>query len=77
MRCELRVTSGPYQGRRLWLRDGQTIQVGRTEYADLCIADDPLMSRVHFALDSDGGMVRLRDLGSRSLKHSRPDRSRA
>lgn len=50
----------------MWLRDGQTLQVGRTEYADLCISDDPLMSRVHFALDSDSGMIRIRDLGSRN-----------
>ncbi len=60
------VSSGDRAGLRLWLRDGQTLQVGRTELADCCIPEDELMSRLHFAVDSEQGVCRIRDLGSRN-----------
>ena len=42
------------------------MQFGRTEAADCCIEDDELLSRLHFAIDSDPNQCRIRDLGSRN-----------
>lgn len=38
--------------RRIDLRNGQRAEFGRTEWADICIADDPAMAEVHFAIDN-------------------------
>ena len=66
MANQITVESGALSGQRFWLRAGQTIQVGRTELGDCCIRDDELMSRLHFAIDYEKGVCRLRDLGSRN-----------
>ena len=62
----IEIKSGSQSGHRIWLRDGQTMQFGRTEAADCCIADDELLSRLHFAIDSEPNQCRIRDLGSRN-----------
>jgi predicted component of type VI protein secretion system len=46
------------------VRDGQTIQVGRSNWADLCLADDAALSNVHFELQCDWRGCRIRDLQS-------------
>jgi hypothetical protein len=46
------------------VRDGQTIQVGRSNWADLCLADDAALSKVHFELQCDWKGCRIRDLQS-------------
>ena len=66
MHAILRVTSGAGRGRNLTIRPGQQVQIGRTEWADLCIDDDPEMSDVHFAVECDYQGCRIRDLGSQS-----------
>jgi len=43
---------------------GQTIRVGRTDHADLEVAHDAQMSRVHFELSWDGQTCTVKDLES-------------
>ncbi len=43
---------------------GQTVQVGRTEWAEIAFPLDGRMSSLHFALENDRGVCRLRDLNS-------------
>ncbi len=62
----LTVTNGPLVGKKIWVNSGQTLQVGRTELADLQIEPDKLMSRLHFAIDCEPDSSRIRDLGSRN-----------
>jgi pSer/pThr/pTyr-binding forkhead associated (FHA) protein len=62
----IEIKSGSLSGQKIWLRDGQTMQFGRTEAADCSIVDDELLSRLHFAVDSEPNQCRIRDLGSRN-----------
>ena len=64
MRVVLEVLSGSETGRKALLGTDQTIQVGRTEWADFSLADDPYLSGVHFALETDLLACYLWDLGS-------------
>ena len=64
MRVILEVVSGPEQSRKVPLRAGQRLQVGRTEYADLTLAGDGHMSSLHFALETQSDGCRVEDLGS-------------
>ena len=64
MRVVLEITSPPSVGRKVVLAAGQTLKVGRTEWADFTIADDGHMSGVHFSLETAGGTCYLADLGS-------------
>ena len=64
MRVVLEITSPPAAGRKTVLAAGQTLKVGRTEWADFTVADDGHMSGVHFSLETDGGICYLADQGS-------------
>ncbi len=64
MRVILEVISGPESGRRLPLRAGQKLRVGRTEWADLAVPSDGKMSGEHFLLETIGADCYLEDLGS-------------
>ena len=64
MRVILKIMSGSSAGRKVLLDAGQTIQVGRTEWADFSVPDDGRMSGVHFTLETDNVKCYLRDLGS-------------
>ena len=64
MRVILEVVSGPGQGRKVPLRAGQRLQVGRTEFADLTLAGDGHMSSLHFALETSIDGCQVEDLGS-------------
>jgi len=64
MRVVLEVKSGAAAGRRTLLGVGQTLKVGRTEWADFSVPQDGHMSGVHFALETDGQTCYLSDLGS-------------
>jgi hypothetical protein len=64
MRAVLEITSGPDAGRKAWLRDGQSLDVGRTDEAAFVVSHDRRMSSRHFELRCDRGVCRLRDLGS-------------
>jgi S-DNA-T family DNA segregation ATPase FtsK/SpoIIIE len=58
----LAVVHGPDAGRSIELTTGR-ITLGRSAEADVMIAD-PLLSRIHAEIWSDGDVVRVRDLGS-------------
>jgi pSer/pThr/pTyr-binding forkhead associated (FHA) protein len=60
----LEATQGAAAGRTIVVRDGQAIQVGRSNWADLCLADDAALSNVHFELQCDWKGCRIRDLQS-------------
>ncbi len=58
----LQITSGPLSGRKAHLRAGQTLKVGRTEWADFSVPPDAKMAEVHFALVCHAGACTVRDL---------------
>jgi pSer/pThr/pTyr-binding forkhead associated (FHA) protein len=60
----LETLSGSREGQKILLRAGDTVTVGRTERADLAIANDFQLSSIHFAIDWQAGNFRIRDLGS-------------
>jgi pSer/pThr/pTyr-binding forkhead associated (FHA) protein len=62
----LEATQGAAIGRTIAVRDGQTIQVGRSNWADLSVPEDAELSPVHFELQCDWKECRIRDLQSAS-----------
>jgi hypothetical protein len=64
MRVILRIATGPLIGRNVLLLPGQSVQVGRTEFADFAVPHDGQMSSVHFALRCDSEGCRVQDLHS-------------
>jgi hypothetical protein len=64
MRVVVEITSGPATGRKIVLGARQTIQVGRTEWADFALPYDQRMSSVHFRLETDNAACYVEDLGS-------------
>ena len=64
MRVTLLIVDGPHEGGKVSLRDGQTVQVGRSEWSDFAFPRDGYMSGVHFSLECDRRTCRLRDLNS-------------
>ncbi|WP_438009985.1 DUF4123 domain-containing protein [Sorangium sp. So ce321] len=65
MRAVLHVASGSLAGRRVRLREGQELRVGRTGRADLVFSQDARMAPVHFELVWDGQACHLRDVSRR------------
>ena len=66
MQVILEIAAGPETGRRLTLEAGRSLTVGRTERADVVLADDPAVSSVHFLLDNGGRDCAIEDLQSRN-----------
>jgi hypothetical protein len=64
MELYVEIKSGPQAGKRLPLRPGKVIQVGRTGWADLSFPRDSTMSAMHFAIECGSTGCRLRDLKS-------------
>ena len=62
MRIILEVTGGPSHGTKILVGQGQTVQVGRTKWADYAFPGDESMADVHFAVLSDANGCRLHDL---------------
>lgn len=60
----LQITSGPLAGRKAHLRAGQTLKVGRTEWADFSVPADQQMAEIHFALACHAGACTIRDLSN-------------
>lgn len=60
----LQITSGPLAGRKAHLRAGQTLKVGRTEWADFSVPPDAQLSEVHFSLACHAGACTIRDLSA-------------
>jgi pSer/pThr/pTyr-binding forkhead associated (FHA) protein len=61
MKVTLNVVSRNNPGRKIWLRTGQEIEVGRTVVADLGVAHDQQMSGLHFALECGKDVCRIHD----------------
>jgi len=58
----LEIIEGPETGRRVKLREGETVSVGRTSNAMTILAQDPGMSGVHFVASLSSGIMRVRNL---------------
>jgi len=70
----LHVTEGPAVGRKTFLRVGQIMKIGRTEWADFNVPQDALMAPIHFSVEYDTHVCRLRDLasGAATLVNGKP-----
>jgi pSer/pThr/pTyr-binding forkhead associated (FHA) protein len=55
--------------RRVFVRAGETLQVGRLRHINQLAVPDPLLAPVHFVLFFDGAEPRVRDLNVGSQKH--------
>lgn len=60
----LEVVAGPIAGRKIEIRAGSILRLGRTARSDYAIAEDSYLSGQHFAVECDGVQCRIRDLGS-------------
>jgi pSer/pThr/pTyr-binding forkhead associated (FHA) protein len=60
----LEAVSGPVLGRRIEVRGGSIVRIGRTGKSDYPITEDGYLSGLHFAVECDGTQCRIRDLGS-------------
>jgi hypothetical protein len=60
----LEAVAGPIQGRRIEVRSGSIVRLGRTAKSDYAIGEDSYLSGQHFAVEYDGAQCRVRDLGS-------------
>jgi hypothetical protein len=58
----LEVVAGPEIGRRVTLREGQTVSLGRTESSMERFAEDPEISALHFVVSLSGGALRMQNL---------------
>src|SRR5580704_14544852 len=58
----LEVIEGPEMGRRVKLREGDTISFGRTANAMTIFPEDPGMSALHFVLGLGSGALRMQNL---------------
>jgi hypothetical protein len=60
----LEAVSGPIAGRRIEVRSGTILRIGRTAKSDYALGEDSYLSGQHFAIENDGSEARARDLGS-------------
>jgi hypothetical protein len=60
----LEAVSGPVLGRRIEVRGGSIVRLGRTGKSDYPIPEDGYLSGLHFSVECDGTQCRIRDLGS-------------
>ncbi|HVO98277.1 MAG TPA: FHA domain-containing protein [Bryobacteraceae bacterium] len=60
----LEAVSGPVAGRRIEIRAGTILRIGRTAKSDYALGEDSYLSGQHFAIENDGSEPRVRDLGS-------------
>jgi pSer/pThr/pTyr-binding forkhead associated (FHA) protein len=64
LRAFLEIVDGPDKGRKIPLRDGQTLYVGRTDQADISCPANATMSSVHFSARWINGQCEIKDLNS-------------
>ncbi len=64
MEVILEAVSGPVTGRRIEVRAGTILRIGRTPKSDYAIGEDSYLSSQHFAIECDGLRARVRDLES-------------
>src|SRR5713101_3237883 len=58
------AVAGPIAGRKIEIRAGTILRLGRTAKSDYSIGEDSYLSSQHFAVECDGTECRIRDLGS-------------
>jgi pSer/pThr/pTyr-binding forkhead associated (FHA) protein len=63
-RAIVEVRFGPLQGTKALIAPGSRLRVGRTDFAELVVPHDKLMSGEHFELSWDGERCFVKDLGS-------------
>jgi serine/threonine-protein kinase len=64
MQLIIELTSGTLAGRKAWISDGQSLEIGRAMPAYFVIPEDRRMSSIHFRVDCRGEGCGLRDLQS-------------
>ena len=64
VRVILEAATGPIAGRKIDVRAGTILRIGRTAKSDYAIGEDAYLSGQHFAIECDGSRCRVRDLGS-------------
>jgi hypothetical protein len=60
----LEAVSGPVTGRKIEVRAGTIVRIGRTAKSDCALGEDSYLSGQHFAIENDGSESRARDMGS-------------
>jgi hypothetical protein len=60
----LEAVAGPITGRKIEVRAGVILRIGRTPKSDYAVGEDSYLSSQHFAIECDGMRARVRDLGS-------------
>lgn len=60
----LEAVAGPVLGRRIEVRGGSIVRLGRAGRSDYVIVEDGYLSGLHFSVECDGTQCRIRDLGS-------------
>jgi hypothetical protein len=60
----LEAISGPITGRRIEVRAGTIVRIGRTTRSDYAVGEDSYLSSLHFSVECDGAQCRVRDMGS-------------
>lgn len=62
MKLIMEILSENGHGRRVWLSAGQSIEVGRTEFASFVVDSDPHLADVHFRVSCESSAGRLKGL---------------
>lgn len=60
----LTITTGPKAGTVFVFEEYDTLLLGRKKDCQVCLPEDPLVSRHHFILEVNPPHIRIRDLGS-------------
>ena len=61
----LEAVSGPIAGRKIEVRAGTILRIGRTAKSDYALGEDSYLSGQHFAIENDGNEARARATDSR------------
>jgi pSer/pThr/pTyr-binding forkhead associated (FHA) protein len=64
MQAVLEVTTGPHSGRKIVLRPGVPVRIGRTAKSDYVVAEDTFLSAAHFFVEFSSDRCVVRDLNS-------------
>lgn len=66
MTAQLQITGGRHGSLVIPIQPGQLLRIGRTRWADVCLALDPALAPVHFAVEFTGRELRVTDLSDGS-----------
>ena len=68
MQLILKTIGGDSAGKKILLRCGQVASVGRTDWADFCVPDDPSMAEFHFEVSCEANKCTLTDRDGNGVK---------